>query len=238
MSVAAPVAFLATPSAAPQDLASYIDHTLLAANATTDKLKKLCEEAAQHHFRTVCVNAANVKYCATQLRGTGVGVCAVVGFPLGATLSRVKAFEAQQAIAEGATEIDMVINVGALLSGDLELVRKDIEAVRAATKGHVLKVIFETCLLTQEQIVAVSNIAAKAGADFVKTSTGFSTGGAKVEDVQLMRKTVPSSVQVKASGGVRTAEAVRTMIAAGATRIGTSSGVEIVSGTKPVSGNY
>ncbi len=222
-----------TAVALEQDLASYIDHTLLAANATTDRLEKLCDEAAKHRFRTVCVNAANVRFCAERLKGSKVGVCAVVGFPLGATLSSVKAFEAAQCIAEGATEIDMVINIGALQSGRLDIVRRDIEMVRSATQGVTLKVILETSLLTPEQIATASAIAAAAGADFVKTSTGFSTGGARVEDVALMRRSVPASVQVKASGGVKTAEQARAMIAAGATRLGTSSGVDIVNGLAP-----
>lgn len=222
-----------------RDVGQMIDHTLLAANATLDKLAVLCQEARTYRFRTVCVNPSNVRFCAQQLAGSGVGVCAVVGFPLGATLSSVKAFEAAQCIADGASEIDMVINVGALLSGRLDVVRRDIEMVRAATTGATLKVILETCLLTPEQIATASRIAADAGADFVKTSTGFSTGGATVHDVALMRASVPAHVQVKASGGIRTLEQVRTMAEAGATRIGASSGVAIVNGTSsPTAGKY
>merc|ERR1711991_94019 len=153
-----------TVAAYEPDIASYIDHTVLKAQATTEMLKKLCDEARQYRFRTVCVNASNVRFCVEQLEGSGVGVCAVVGFPLGATLSSVKAFEASQCLADGATEIDMVINVGALLSGRLDVVRRDIEIVRAATEGATLKVILETCLLTPEQIVIASKLAADAGA--------------------------------------------------------------------------
>lgn len=213
------------------NIAGMIDHTLLKADATQAEIKKITDEAKKYEFASVCVNPTWVSYCAEQLAGTNVKVCTVIGFPLGATTSAVKAFEAKDAIANGATEVDMVINIGALKDGNDELVQKDIQAVVDAVKGKALvKVIIETSLLTEEEKVRASKLSVQAGADFVKTSTGFSTGGATPEDVALMRKTVGESVGVKASGGVRSKEDMDRMIEAGATRIGASSGVKIMEG--------
>lgn len=212
-------------------IARMIDHTMLKADAVQADIAKLVEEAKQYQFASVCVNPTWVAYCAEQLAGTEVKVCTVIGFPLGASTSAVKALETQDAIANGATEVDMVINIGELKAGNDEFVQKDIEAVVKAASGKALvKVIIETCLLTDEQKVRACELAVKAGADFVKTSTGFSTGGATREDVALMRKTVGQQAGVKASGGVRSLEDVNSMIEAGATRIGASSGVSIMKG--------
>ncbi|MDF2892507.1 MAG: deoxyribose-phosphate aldolase [Clostridia bacterium] len=219
-------------------LASYIDHTILKADAQVKDVEKLCKEAAEYQFASVCVNAANVKQAAGILNGTEIKVCTVVGFPLGATLPQVKAFEAEEAIKNGAHEVDMVINVGALKSGQLDIVEQDIKAVAAACKNKaLLKVIIETCLLTDEEKVTACQLAKKAGADFVKTSTGFSTGGATVEDIKLMRDTVGPSMGVKASGGVRDLETSLKMIEAGATRIGASASVHIVNDMKAAEGS-
>jgi deoxyribose-phosphate aldolase len=213
------------------EMAAYIDHTLLKPEATPEQIDTLCDEAKEHHFYSVCVNSSWTAHCARRLRGSRVKVCAVVGFPLGAMDSRSKAFEARHAVEEGAREIDMVINVGALKAGRLEKVEEDIRAVRRACRNPVLlKVIIETALLSDEEKVIACKLAQKAGADFVKTSTGFSKAGATVEDVALMRRTVGPKMGVKAAGGVRSGEDARRMIAAGATRLGTSSGVVIVSG--------
>lgn len=212
-------------------IARMIDHTMLKADAVQADIAKLVEEAKQYQFASVCVNPTWVAYCAEQLAGTEVKVCTVIGFPLGASTSAVKALETQDAIANGATEVDMVINIGELKAGNDEFVLKDIEAVvKAASDKALVKVIIETCLLTDEQKVRACELAVKAGADFVKTSTGFSTGGATREDVALMRKTVGQQTGVKASGGVRSLEDVNNMIEAGATRIGASSGVSIMNG--------
>ncbi|TQR45478.1 deoxyribose-phosphate aldolase [Paenibacillus popilliae] len=212
-------------------IARMIDHTMLKADAVQADIANLVEEAKQYQFASVCVNPTWVAYCAEQLAGTEVKVCTVIGFPLGASTSAVKALETQDAIAGGATEVDMVINIGELKAGNDEFVLKDIEAVVKAASGKALvKVIIETCLLTDEQKVRACELAVKAGADFVKTSTGFSTGGATREDVALMRKTVGQQTGVKASGGVRSLEDVNNMIEAGATRIGASSGVSIMNG--------
>ncbi|EPY09212.1 deoxyribose-phosphate aldolase [Paenibacillus alvei TS-15] len=212
-------------------IARMIDHTMLKADAVQADIAKLVEEAKQYQFASVCVNPTWVAYCAEQLAGTEVKVCTVIGFPLGASTSAVKALETQDAIAGGATEVDMVINIGELKAGNDDFVQKDIEAVVKAASGKALvKVIIETCLLTDEQKVRACELAVKAGADFVKTSTGFSTGGATREDVALMRKTVGQQTGVKASGGVRSLEDVNSMIEAGATRIGASSGVSIMNG--------
>jgi len=217
----------------PSDLPNYIDHTLLKPEATEDQMNTLCDEAAAHRFFSVCVNSSWVEHCARRLGGTGVKVCAVVGFPLGAMDKRTKSFEARTAIANGASEIDMVVNVGALKAGDLATVREDMLAVRRACRaGIVLKVIIETCLLSDEEKVLVCQIAKDIGADFVKTSTGFNKSGATVSDIILMRRTVGPKMGVKASGGVRSFEDAVRMINAGATRLGTSSGVLIVDGQK------
>lgn len=211
-------------------IAGLIDHTLLKADATAAEVESLCQEAAQHHFATVCINPTWVALAARRLRGTGVGICSVVGFPLGATTSDVKAYEARRAIVDGATEIDMVINVGALKSGDLRLVEHDIEGVAEACRacGAASKVIIEAALLTDEEKITACTLAKAAGADFVKTSTGFGPGGATVADVALMRRVVGAEMGVKAAGGVRDLEQMRAMVAAGATRVGASAGVRIV----------
>lgn len=213
------------------NIAKMIDHTLLKPEATEQQIQTLCEEAKQYSFASVCVNPTWVAFAAEKLKGTHVKVCTVIGFPLGATTSETKAFETKNAIENGATEVDMVINIGALKSGNFDLVEKDILAVTSAAKGKALtKVIIETCLLTEEEKVRACELSVKAGADYVKTSTGFSTGGATVEDIALMRKTVGPDKGVKASGGVRSPEDAQNMIEAGATRIGASSGVKIVQG--------
>lgn len=216
---------------ADQAIARTIDHTLLKPNATAEQIAQLCYEARKYHFASVCVNPSYVKLCAQLLRDTeDVAVCTVIGFPLGATTAEVKAYETSKAIADGATEIDMVINVGALKSKDWDLVYEDISRVVATAHagGALCKVILETALLSDDEIVAASEISKQAGADFVKTSTGFGPGGATVEDVALMRRVVGPGMGVKASGGVRTLEDAQKMIAAGATRIGASAGVRIV----------
>ena len=210
--------------------ARYVDHTLLKPNATQEEIAKLCEEARQYCFASVCINPSYVSLSAQLLRGTGVKVCTVVGFPLGSTTPTVKAIEARDAIANGADEIDMVINVGALKSGNDVMVFDDIRAVRDATRGRVLKVILETSLLSKEEKVRACAMAKKAGADFVKTSTGFGGGGATVEDIKLMRETVGPLMGVKASGGIRDTQTADQMIAAGATRLGTSASIAIVTG--------
>ena len=213
-----------------QNYAAMIDHTLLKADATRDQIEKLCAEAKKYVFASVCVNPTWVKYSAELLAGTEVKVCTVIGFPLGASTSAVKAFETKDAIANGAGEVDMVINIGALKNGEYDVVRDDIKAVVDAANGTLVKVIIETCLLTDEEKVKACELSVEAGADFVKTSTGFSTGGATAEDIALMRKTVGPDLGVKASGGVRNLEDMKTMIENGATRIGASSGVAIMEG--------
>lgn len=211
-----------------------IDHTLLKAEATESQIIKLAEEAKEYKFASVCVNPAWVKTAAEVLKDAdGVEVCTVIGFPLGASTSAVKAFETKNAIENGATEVDMVINIGALKDKNYDVVENDIKAVVEAAKGKALtKVIIETSLLTDEEKVMACKLSVSAGADFVKTSTGFSTGGATAEDVALMRKTVGPDVGVKASGGVRSLEDAQNMVNAGATRIGASSGVAIMNGLK------
>jgi len=220
------------PTKKGSNTARYVDHTLLKPNATQDEIAKLCEEARQFCFASVCVNPSYVALASQYLRGSGVKVCTVVGFPLGSTTPTVKAIEARDAIANGADEIDMVINIGALKSGNDVMVYDDIKAVREATRGKVLKVILETSLLSNEEKVRASVASKKAGADFVKTSTGFAGGGATVEDVRLMRETVGPLMGVKASGGIRDAKMASDMIAAGATRLGTSASVAIVTDAK------
>ncbi|ASW43067.1 deoxyribose-phosphate aldolase [Clostridium isatidis] len=216
-----------------KQLAKMIDHTLLKADATTEAIEKLCKEALEYNFASVCVNPANVSKASSILKGSDVKVCTVIGFPLGATTPEVKAFETEDAIRNGAQEVDMVINIGKLKDKDFDFVKKDIEAVVNAAKGKALtKVIIETCLLTDEEKATACKLAKEAGADFVKTSTGFSTGGATKEDIKLMRETVGPELGVKASGGVRTREDALVMIENGATRIGASSGIAICEGTK------
>lgn len=206
-----------------------IDHTILKANATKEEVVKLIEEAKEHHFKSVCLNPTWVGLASEMLEDTDVEVCTVIGFPLGATTSKVKAFETMDAINNGATEVDMVINVGELKDKNYPKVLEDIKAVVDAAKGKALvKVIIETCLLTDEEKVKACELSKEAGADFVKTSTGFSTGGATKEDIALMRKTVGDDMGVKASGGVKTKEDAKTMVEAGASRIGTSNGIAIV----------
>ncbi|MFG3433678.1 deoxyribose-phosphate aldolase [Lysinibacillus fusiformis] len=214
-----------------QNFARMIDHTLLKAEATKEQIEKLCAEAKQFNFASVCVNPTWVKQSSELLQGSDVFVCTVIGFPLGANTSAVKAFEVKDAIANGANEVDMVINIGALKDKNYDLVQADIAAVVEAAKGSALvKVIIESCLLTDEEKVKACELAVAAGADYVKTSTGFSTGGATAADIALMRKTVGPDLGVKASGGVRSLEDMKSMVEAGATRIGASSGVAIMNG--------
>jgi deoxyribose-phosphate aldolase len=211
------------------DIRGYIDHTLLKPEATKVQVVQTCNEAMEYRFAAVCVNPCFIPLVASCLKGTKIGVGAAIGFPLGTTTTEVKVFEAKDALHNGATELDMVINVGALKSGDHSLVEKEIASVVSAARGKaIVKVILETCLLTTDEIVACCKLAMKARANFVKTSTGFSTAGATVEHVALMRKTVGDAMGVKASGGIRTYQSAMDMIKAGATRIGTSAGVKIV----------
>ena len=211
-------------------LNKYIDHTLLKPDASQEQIETLIEEAKKYDFASVCVNPTWVSFAAQALKATDVRVCTVIGFPLGANTPELKAFETSDAIQNGANEIDMVINIGALKSRNFDLVERDIRAVVEAAKGTLVKVIIETCLLTDDEKVKACQLAQKAGADFVKTSTGFSTGGATVADVALMRKTVGPDMGVKASGGARSYEDALAFIKAGATRIGASSGVAIMEG--------
>jgi deoxyribose-phosphate aldolase len=215
---------------APDGVANLIDHTLLKADATRQELEKLCGEAAEFRFATVCVNPTWVKFCATQLAHSSVGVCTVVGFPLGATTADVKNYETRRVIFDGAREVDMVINVGALKSGDVRLVERDIEAVAQPCReaGVVSKVIIEAALLTDDEKVTACTLAKAAGADFVKTSTGFGPGGATAHDVALMRRVVGADMGVKAAGGVRDLDGLKAMVAAGASRVGASAGVKII----------
>ncbi len=216
-------------SISPAEMAKYIDHTILKPEAAIDAIDALCDEAATYGFKAVCVNSGHIAHIAQRLQGTGVEVCSVVGFPLGAMHTRVKAFEAQTAVENGATELDMVLSIGAIKSGDTKGAQTDIHAVRqAAGSGRILKVIIETCLLTEKEKILACQISKAAGADFIKTSTGFSSGGATVEDIALMRKTVGRKMGVKASGGIKDWDTALAMIKAGANRIGTSSGVAIV----------
>jgi deoxyribose-phosphate aldolase len=212
-------------------LARLIDHTLLAPDAGPAQIERLCSEALEQRFAAVCVHGCWVRRCAEQLAGSGIAVCAVVGFPLGAMASEVKAYEAQRALADGAREIDMVLNLGALKSGEHEYVRREIAELAGLCHGAgaLLKVILETALLTDAQKVAACGLARAADADFVKTSTGFAPGGATVEDVALLRRSVGPAMGIKAAGGVRDAETARALLAAGATRLGSSASVAIVS---------
>ncbi len=221
-----------------KQLAKMIDHTLLKPEATEEMIKKVCKEALDYNFASVCINPGNVKLVSELLKGSDVKVCTVIGFPLGANTSEVKAFETEDAIKNGAQEVDMVINIGKLKAKDYDYVKKDIEAVVNAAKGKALtKVIIETCLLTDEEKIAVCKLCKEAGADYVKTSTGFSTGGSTPEDVKLMRDTVGKDMGVKASGGVRSYEDALKVIEAGASRIGASASIAICEGTKSDS-NY
>ena len=215
-----------------KELARFIDHTLLKPEATPSQIKKLCEEAKKYSFASVCVNPTNVALAAKLLDGSVVKVCTVIGFPLGANTSFVKAAETRDAVANGATEIDMVINVGALKAKNYDQVESDIRAVVEAAGGNLVKVIIETCLLTDDEKVKACELSEKAGADFVKTSTGFNKSGATPEDIALMRKTVGAKMGVKASGGVRDTEAALAMIKNGATRIGASASIAIIEGLK------
>ncbi|MDR7237246.1 deoxyribose-phosphate aldolase [Neobacillus drentensis] len=220
------------------NIAAMIDHTLLKPEATRQQIESLCQEAKEYKFASVCINPTWVSTAKELLQGSGVMVCTVIGFPLGATTSETKAFETKNAIEHGADEVDMVINIGALKDHNDELVEKDIRAVVEAAKGKAhSKVIIETSLLSQEEKIRACELSVKAGADFVKTSTGFSTGGATAEDIALMRQTVGPELGVKASGGVRSTEDVQKMIEAGATRIGASSSIAIVNG-QTVTSNY
>lgn len=209
-------------------LNKYIDHTLLKQNATLPQIEELCKQALEYDFASVCVNPYYVSTCAKLLKGSDVKVCTVIGFPLGSNTSKIKALETQDAINNGAQEIDMVLNVSALKNKDYDVVYEDIKAVVEAANGTLVKVILETCLLTKDEIVKACELSMKANAQFVKTSTGFSTGGATVEDVTLMAKTVSPLLKVKASGGVRSYQDAMDMIEAGASRIGTSNGIAIM----------
>ena len=220
------------------ELAGIIDHTLLKPEAVVSQFEQLCDEAVKYRFMSVCVNSGWVPFVAKRLRGSGIKVCSVVGFPLGEMDTRSKAFETRSAISSGANEIDMVINVSALKSGDLKLVEEDIRAIKRACRSNtILKVIIETVFLTDEEKVIACEIAKKANADFVKTSTGFSGGGATVKDIILMRRVVGPGMGVKASGGIRTYDQAISLINAGATRLGCGASVAIITGAK-AEGNY
>lgn len=221
----------------PQEIARSIDHTLLKPEATSEDVRRLCREAAEHSFFAVCVNSRFVPLAAGELKGTNVAVAAVVGFPLGAMSTAAKAFEAAQAVKDGATEIDMVLPIGALKEGRDDEVREDIAAVVNATKPALVKVILETSMLDDARKILACRLSVEAGAAFVKTSTGFGGGGATVEDVKLMKETVGDKAKVKASGGVRSLEQARAMLDAGASRLGTSSGVALVRGLA-IQGGY
>lgn len=212
------------------NLAKVIDHTLLKPTATRADIEKLCREALEHGFFSVCINPCWVSAAHELLKGSDVKTCTVIGFPLGANTTEAKVFEAQNALNNGADELDMVINIGALKGKDYQTVLQDIRQIRALGDGFILKVIIETSELTDEEKVKACQLAAEAGADFVKTSTGFSSGGATAHDVALMKKSIPADMQVKASGGVRTREDAQAMLAAGATRLGASSGIKIIEG--------
>ena len=213
-----------------KDIEKYIDHTLLKPEAKTEAIKRICAEAREHGFMSVCVNSCHVKLVSEELKGSGVKTCCVVGFPLGAMATEPKAYEAAYCAKNGANEVDMVINVGAAKDGSWDFVEEDIREVTKAAhdNGALIKVIIETCLLTDEEKVKACEAAVRAGADYVKTSTGFSTGGATAEDVKLMRSVVGDKLGVKASGGVRTPGDAEKMIAAGASRLGTSNGVKLI----------
>lgn len=222
----------------PQDIAKFIDHTALTAEKTEKDILQLCDEALQHHFFSICINSAYIPLAKQKLTGSNVKICTVVGFPLGANLSSVKAFEAAKAIEAGADEIDMVINIGWIKSAKWAEVRSDIQQVLHACQGKLLKVILETCLLSKEEIVKTCEICRELNVGFVKTSTGFNKGGATVEDIALMRQTVGSEIGVKASGGVRDTDTALAMIKHGASRIGASAGIAIIHGLKDNSTTY
>ena len=220
------------------EINKYIDHTLLKATATKEEIIKLCNEAKEYNFYSVCVNSGIVKFAADQVNGTDVKVAAVVGFPLGAMSDAAKIFEAKKAIEDGASEIDMVINIGALKDKEYDYVRNEIKGIKESIGTNVLKVIIETCYLTEEEKVKACELSLEANADFVKTSTGFGTGGATYEDVSLMKKIVGDKAEVKASGGVKDLATAKKYIELGATRLGTSSGIEILKGLKVEDGKY
>lgn len=211
------------------EMASYIDHTLLKPDASRDDILQICREAVKYRFASVCVNPSWIPLVSKQLKGTGIKTCSVISFPLGSETPEMKAMEASYVIGQGADEVDMVINIGAVKSGDWELAERDIQAVTDVKRHALVKVIIETCLLTEDEKVKICKIAKQAGADYVKTSTGFSKGGALASDVALMRRTVGPDTGVKASGGIRTLEDAQNMLAAGATRLGASAGIEIIS---------
>ncbi len=208
--------------------ANIIDHTMLKADATQETIKRYCKEAREQGFASVCVNSCHAALVTAELKGTGIATCCVVGFPLGAMSTAAKAFEAKQAVADGAAEVDMVINVGAIKDGRMDFVEQDIHAVVEAAKPALVKVIIETCLLTDEEKTAACKASVRAGAAFVKTSTGFSTGGATVHDVALMKKAVEGRAKVKASGGIRTAQFTAELVEAGADRIGAGDGMKLL----------
>lgn len=211
------------------EMASYIDHTLLKPDASRDDILQICREAVKYRFASVCVNPSWIPLVSKQLKGTGVKTCSVISFPPGSETPEMKAMEASYVIGQGADEVDMVINIGAVKSGNWELAERDIQAVTDVKRHALVKVIIETCLLTEDEKVKICKIAKQAGADYVKTSTGFSKGGALASDVALMRRTVGPDTGVKASGGIRTLEDAQNMLAAGATRLGASAGIEIIS---------
>ena len=220
------------------EINKFIDHTILKATATKEDVKKLCDEAKEYGFYSVCVNGANVEYAFSQVKDSDVKVAVVVGFPLGAMATDAKVFEAKKAIEDGASEIDMVINVGALKDKDYDLVENEIRKIKETIGSNVLKVIIETCYLTDDEKVKACELSVNAKADFVKTSTGFGTGGATFEDVELMKKTVGDKAEVKASGGVKDLETAKKYIELGATRLGTSSGIAIVTGLESEKAGY
>ena len=220
------------------EINKYIDHTLLKATTTKDEIIKLCNEAKEYNFYAVCVNSGIVKFAADQLKGTDIKVASVVGFPLGAMSDKAKIFEAKKAIEDGASEIDMVINIGALKDKDYDYVKNEIKGIKEAIGSNVLKVIIETCYLTEEEKIKACELSLESNADFVKTSTGFGTGGATYEDVALMKKIVGDKAEVKANGGVRDLATAKKYIELGATRLGTSSGIEILKGLTVEEGKY
>ncbi len=212
-----------------KELAKYIDHTLLKPDATKKDIEELCDEAKNYNFASVCINPYYVKYCSGKLKNSAVKVCTVIGFPLGANITEIKKAEVTQAIKDGAEELDMVMNIGSLKSGNYENVFQDIKSVVETAEGKCVKVIIETCLLTESEKIKACELSKKAGANFVKTSTGFSSGGATIEDVKLMKKVIGEKMKIKASGGIHSYEEAIAMIEAGANRLGASAGVKIVS---------